>query len=303
MCVALDGEAKRGDALVIQTMSSELSVDSPIYGLLHPLDFLNLLVGPDDITMDKDLKHIIKCQQNVFMRAKGVEILGYCITPSVLHSQLKSNSVSAHKLWSLLNPNNKQDVVLAYSLLLEIWSLPPPSETCNPAFALAHCALNLYGEFAQRLLLPYVCVDQDFTKQLTHLSAATHLTFLLYCHNLVATCFMTRQSYLDIVLMIKNAYFCVLKMKVDNPTMDFYLISLRTDRLKTFFGLIRTAVGTDANVDMLQLGSCASGLTEVAAILAECPEWDYGTHHMSLPVFSRENQEFTTKADHISPRD
>lgn len=114
---------------------------------------------------------------------------------------------------------------------------------------------------------------------------------------------MPRQSYLDIVLMIKNAYFCVTKMKVDNPTTNFYLISLGTDRLETFFGLIRTAVGTDANVDMLQLGSRASGLTEVAAILAEHPEWDYGTRRMSLPVFSRETQEFTPKADHISPRD
>lgn len=164
MCVASDGEAKHGDALVIQTMSSELSAESPIYGLLRPLDFLNLLVGPDDITVDKDFKHIIKRQRNLFMRAKGVEILGYCITPSVLHSQLESNGVSADKLGSLLNPNDKQDVILAYSLLREIWSLPPPSETCDPAFALARRALNLYGEFAQHLMLPYVCIDQDLTK-------------------------------------------------------------------------------------------------------------------------------------------
>ncbi|KAH9014798.1 hypothetical protein EDB83DRAFT_2508640 [Lactarius deliciosus] len=269
VCIASDGEAKHGDALVIQTMTSELSVNSPIYALLRPLDFLNLLVGPDDITVDKDFKHIIKRQRNVFMRNKGVEILGFCITPSILRSQLEYNGVSSS----------------------------------DPAFALARHALNIYGEFAQHLMLPYVCVDQNLDEQLIHLSAAAHLAFLLYRHNSASTRFMPRQSYLDIVLMVKNAYFCVAKMKVDNPIVNFYLISLGTDRLETFFGLIRTAVGTDANVDMLQLGSCASGLTEVAAILAEHPEWDYGTRRLSLPVFSKDTREFTSKADHINPRD
>ncbi|KAH9160972.1 hypothetical protein EDB89DRAFT_1862008 [Lactarius sanguifluus] len=303
VCIASDGEAKRGDALVIQTMTSELSVNSPIYALLRPLDFLNLLVGPDDITMDKDFKHIIKRQRNVFMRNKGVEILGFCITPSILRSQLEYNGVSSHQLRLLLNPNDKQDVVLAYSLLKEIWSLPPPPAGSDLAFALARRALNIYGEFAQHLMLPYVCVDHNLDEQLIHLSAAAHLVFLLYRHNSASTRFMPRQSYLDIVLMVKNAYFCVAKMKVDNPIANFYLISLSTDRLETFFGLIRTAVSTDANVDMLQLGSRASGLTEVAAILAEHPEWDYGTRRLSLPVFSKDTREFTSKADHINPRD
>ena len=51
------------------------------------------------------------------------------------------------------------------------------------------------------------------------------------------------------------------------------------------------------------MGSRASGLTEVAVILAEHPEWDYGTCHLTLPVFSKEGGDFTSKADHINPRD
>ncbi|KAH9005718.1 hypothetical protein EDB86DRAFT_2795503 [Lactarius hatsudake] len=303
VCITSDSEAKRGDVLVIQTMTSELSAGSPIYMLLQPLRFLNLLVGPDDITMDKDFKHIVKRQRNVFMRTKGVEILGFCVTPSILRLQLESNGTSTHHLCSLLNLDDKQDVILAYSLLKEIWSLPPPPASCDPAFALARRALNIYGEFAQHLVLPYVCVDQSLGDQLIHLSMAAHLMFLLYRHNSASTCFMPRQSYLDIVLMIKNVYFCVAKMKVDNPSANFYLILLGTDRLETFFRLICTAVGTDANIDMLQLGSRASGLTEVVLILAEHPEWDYGTRCLSLPVFSKETWEFTSKADHINPRD
>ncbi|KAN0109249.1 hypothetical protein V8E52_009433 [Russula decolorans] len=287
ICIALDGEAKRGDALAILAMTSDLSVDSPIYAQLRPLEFMNLLVGPDDITADKDPKHIIKRQRNVFMRKKGVSILDFRITPSILCTHLESNG----------------DVLLAYSLMKEIWSLPPPPAHSNPSFAQARRALNLYGEFARNLVLPYVCIDLSLDKQLIHLSAAAHLAFHCYRHNSAGTSFMPAQSYTDIILMVKNAYFCVAKTKVDNPRGKFYLISLGTDRLETFFGLIRTAVGTDANVDMLQLGSRASGLTEVAVILAEHPEWDYGTRRLMLPVFSKAEGNFTSKADHINPRD
>jgi hypothetical protein len=123
----------------------------------------------------------------------------------------------------------------------------------------------------------------------------------IYCHNTAGMCFMPVQSYVDIILMIKNAFFCVAKAKVNNPAGKFYLISLGTDCLETFFGLVHTAIGTDTNVDTLQLGSHASGLTEVVAILAEHPEWDYGTCHLALPIFSKEMKDFTTKADHINP--
>ena len=45
-----------------------------------------------------------------------------------------------------------------------------------------------------------------------------------------------------------------------------------------------------------------SGLIEVAAILAEHPEWDYGTCRLTLPVISQHDGEISSKVDHISPR-
>lgn len=302
ICIASDGEAKRGDSLVILTMTSELAMDSPIYALLRPLEFLNLLVGPDDITADKDPKHIIKRQRNALMRKRGIDVLGFCITPSILSLHLESNGVSIARRRSLLNPNDKQDVVLAFSLLKEIWSLPPPEPHCSPPFAQARHALNLYGELARNLVMPYVNIDLNLDEQLIHLSTAAHLLFHLYRYNSAGTSFMPAQSYTDIIIMTKNVFFCVAKAKVDNPSGKFYIITLGTDRLETFFGLVRTAVGTDANVDMLQLGSRASGLTEVAVILSEHPEWDYGKRRLTLPVFS-DRGDFTSKADHINPRD
>lgn len=62
VCIASDGESKCGEALVRLTMNTTLKEDSPIYEQLRPLDFMNYLVGSDDITADKDFKHVFKRQ-------------------------------------------------------------------------------------------------------------------------------------------------------------------------------------------------------------------------------------------------
>ena len=60
VCIASDGESKRGEALVRLTMNTTLQADSPIYEQLCPLHFMNYLVGSNDITADKDFKHVFK---------------------------------------------------------------------------------------------------------------------------------------------------------------------------------------------------------------------------------------------------
>jgi hypothetical protein len=152
-------------------------------------------------------------------------------------------------------------------------------------------------------VLLYVSVDLNLNQQLVHLSAAAHMAFYLYRVNSAHSQFMPTQSFVDIMIMIKNVYYCVAKVKVDNPHGSFYPILLGTDCLETFFGLIWTAVSTDANVDLLQLGSHASGLTEVAAIFAEHPEWDIGTRHLALPQITQQVGEITSMVDHITPKD
>ncbi|KAF8261729.1 hypothetical protein EI94DRAFT_1773355 [Lactarius quietus] len=108
---------------------------------------------------------------------------------------------------------------------------------------------------------------------------------------------MPMQSYVNIMIMIKNIFYCIAKAKLDNLHGDFYPILLGTDHLETFFSLIQTAVGTDANVDILQLG--------IALILAEHPEWDLGPHRLTLPSIIKDNQdrEITSNFDHITLKD
>ncbi len=236
ICIASDGEAKRGDTFVILTMSSQLSASLPIYGQLSLLKLMNHLVGPDDLTADKDFKHIFKRQRNLLMRHKGILIQGFCVTPTILRTHLKLHGVPSHRLQSLLNPNDKQDVVLAYSLLKEVWSLPPLPAGSSPSFARAREALNVYRQFAHHLIMPYVCADLNLNEQLIHLSAAVHMAFFLYRDCSTCTQFMLMQSYVDIMIMVKNMFYCVAKAKVDNPHGNFYPILLGTDRLEMFFG-------------------------------------------------------------------
>ena len=118
------------------------------------------------------------------MRNKGIEINGFCITPAVLKIHLESNNVSRHRLQSLLNPNDKQDVLLAYGLLKEIWSLPDTESSSNsvdPIFTQARKTLQMYGEFARHLIKPYLCVDMNLDEQLELLSTALHLLLYLCC--------------------------------------------------------------------------------------------------------------------------
>jgi hypothetical protein len=300
--ITSDGESKRGDALVELTMRWELNPSSPIYLQLKPLNLMNLLVGEDDVTADKDFKHVFKRQRNLLLRNKGFVIRGFCVTTSILRLHLQSNNVSSDRLRSLLNPNDRQDVVLGYNLMKEIWSLPPAKPTASPDFARAREALRLYGQFAYHLIMPYICVDLNLDEQLSHLSTAAHLAFYLYTDGSAKTKFMPNQSFVNIMIMVKNGYFCVAKCKVDNPKGSLRLFQLGTDALEGFFGLIRTAIGTDTNVDIMQLGSRASGLVEVAAILALHPEWDQSPRRLGLPMITKDTTtEINSKFDHINP--
>jgi len=66
--IASDGEARRGSSFIVLTFKHQLSPRSPIYHLLHPLKFLDLHVGDDDLTCNKDWKHIFKRFRNLLLR-------------------------------------------------------------------------------------------------------------------------------------------------------------------------------------------------------------------------------------------
>jgi hypothetical protein len=157
-------------------------------------------------------------------------------------------------------------------MLKDIWSLPDSPPEALPGFNQARKSFQILRELLCHILIPYICVDLSTSEQLVHLSAAAHLLLTLFSED--TTKLMPTQLYIDIMIMIKNVYFCVAKTKADNPDGNFWIILLGTDCLEVLYGILYTMVGNDANLDLLQLSLHLTGTTEVSTILAKYPHWD-----------------------------
>ena len=301
--IASDGESRRGEALIHLTFKKQLETSSPIYPALSVLPLMNLEVGDDDVTADKDYKHIFKRCRNLLLRDRGIKVHGVDILPSMLQSQLRNNEVPASQINSLLRPDDKQDVKLAYDLLSQIWALPSldSDASARPGFTETREVLRTLGKVFMNILLPYVCVELSLSEQLTLLSTAAHMLLAMAHEDNAGTKLMPSQLYIDLMIMVKNAYFCVAKAKVDNPIGKFFLILLGTDRLEDIFGILRTMVGNDSTLDVLQLILRLRGTTEVSAILANHPEWDRSPRRLKLPAVSKDGMAIHKDVDHIKP--
>ncbi|KAF5334132.1 hypothetical protein D9758_018620 [Tetrapyrgos nigripes] len=275
--LASDGEQQRGKALDILTyLKNNLSEDSNIYPLLSHLRFMNLRVGNDDLTSDKDFRHCLKCCHEALLRAQGLDIMGTIIIPAFY------------------------TLIFVKPLLRDVRCLPEVSSG-TLQFVAERKALKLIGTlFYDSILFPYICVDLSLSEQLECFSAAAHLLLVLYQHT--GKKFLPTLLYQDLQIMIKNIFFCVAKGIVDNPSGRFWICLLGTDRLEQLFGILRSMVGNDANLDVLQLLQRITGTVEIANILAKHPEWDNKSRHLRLPAVNSMGQEILGAAiDHISP--
>jgi hypothetical protein len=160
-------------------------------------------------------------------------------------------------------------------------------------------ALCVYGQLAYHLIFPYICMELLLSEQLEHLSVASHLTLALYIHDDAQSQFIPDALFINIGIMIKNVFFCVAKAKAEHPMQPFFIVLLGTDWLETLFGILRTMVGNDANLDVLQLALCVTATTEVSNIIAKHPEWDKGPHRLRLRTMANDNNSIPKSSDHI----
>ncbi|ESK82613.1 hypothetical protein Moror_11240 [Moniliophthora roreri MCA 2997] len=247
---------------------------------------MDLLVGHSNVTSDKDYHHVFKCLQNLKLQAQGIQILDQVLTPSIIKQYLSDAGHSQMHIQAMFHPEDKQDIMLAYMLLHNIWSLPPSGKEHSLGYHAAQEALVLLGSFFRHLLFPYVYVELTLSEQIQHLSAAAHLGLTLF--HAGQQKFLPTLLYNDIMIMIKNAIFSVAKAKVNNPDGDPVWI----------------IVGSNSNVNVLQLTEHITSTTEVANILAQKLEWDQTPHWLQLPIVDHGGRAITLpdKADHVSPQ-
>jgi hypothetical protein len=133
--IASDGETCHGSAFIQLTFKRELSPLSPLFPLLQNLKFFNLHVGDNDLTCDKDWKHIFKRWHNLIIRPnRGIVINGHRITVDISMDQFHSEGLMADHIRSLFNPEDHQDVKLALDILKDIWTLPCNTNNHNSGF-------------------------------------------------------------------------------------------------------------------------------------------------------------------------
>ncbi|KAI0026716.1 hypothetical protein K488DRAFT_64965 [Vararia minispora EC-137] len=303
VCLSSDGEARHGKAFVQLTFKRRLSEESPIYDFLSPLALMDMHIGDDDLTANKDAKHIVfKRFCNTLLRDKGVLVHGVFLTPAILHTHFRDAGMSSQHINSVLNVTDLQDVENAYRLHRDLWSLGEADATKYDDLYIQTCnAIRLFGDLCFHAIYPFICVDLSLSEQLEYLSCAAHMLLVLYTHNSAKADFLPTALYVDTQILIKNVFFCVAKAKVDFPDSKYFIYNLGTDRLETQFGILRTMVGNDTNLDILQLAHRISGTTDVATILAKHPEWDSGPRRLRIPPIQRDTRAIPG-IDHISPR-
>ena len=282
--LASDSESRQGSAFILLTFKHWLLPQSPIYCLLQPLKFLNLHIGDDNLTCDKNWKHVSKRFWNLLLQQWGVVIKAFRVTSNIIRDHLNLNGLSVDHIWSLFNPDDQQDVKMAFDLLKNIWSLPCTTTQLNtqPGALAAWDTLWTLRKLLFHLVFPYLCVNLSLSEQSRHLSAATHLALALY--NLSGKDSILTGLYIDVMIMIKNVVCCIAKAKIDDPDGEFWVILLGTDRLEELFGILRTMVGNNTNLDILQLVSCLSETTEVV-YQTFWPNTHSGTEHHNTSSF------------------
>jgi len=301
--LASDGESRRGKALTNLTYIVPLAPSSPIYHQLIHLDLMDYFVRPDDITADKDYKHIFKRLQNAIIRKNGCIVRGVHLMCAVIRKHFRDCGFTDTHINRVLDPTDKQDVLLVYGLLKDLWSLPLADRDSSTLTYIKVCdALRIYGELSYHLIFPYICVELSLSEQLEHLSAAMHLILALYVLDDARSHLIPSSLFIDIGIMIKNAFFCIAKAKIDNPNNPFFLVLLGTDRLESLFGILCTMVGSDTNLDILQLALRITSTMEVSMILAKHLEWDRSLYRLCLPMVSKNLDALSNTLDHIGPR-
>lgn len=298
-CICTDGEAKRGSALWSLLMNNELDSNSLLYKELGHMSLMNLNTGDDDQTLDKDAKHVFKWICNTFICNWGMDVFGTTITPGILECHLLDSRVNPTCVQSLLQPNDKQDVPLAFSFLLAVSQLSEAPNNKDTSYMLVRHVINLVGKVWMWLLTPYTNCNMSLHDQLISLSKAAYMILILYIK--LKSEFLSVQLYTDIMHTIKNVYFSVAKTKVDNPDGEFHLVLLGTDCLEVQFGLLRSMVENDSIVDILQVASRLVAALESSMLLSLHPEWDKGPRCLHLPSLEANSGNVSTNMDHLSP--
>ena len=138
----------------------------------------------------------------------------------------------------LLNPADPQDVPRAVELIHAVGDLHALDKSAfNPSQMKIIEALQVIGTLFHAMTEPFINAELSLIEQMTYLSEFAHLSLVLYRLN--GTSFMSNQLYGDSQVMVKNAFFYLVKQTLMDPNLQVLLMLSGDDRLENLFGRVR----------------------------------------------------------------
>ena len=230
-------------------------------GLLDSLDYFNSDLMFGEISINFDVKHLLK-------RLRGI-LISNCRQMCLVKRKISKSSISSlyPSLSYLLNPVDKQNVPYAVLLFKELSSSVPVT---NPLSHYILAEIECLNEIVKPLLNIFVTPTINLFDQLIQLAYCAHLLFFIY--RKWKKHFMTKDLYHDIQSTIQDAFIAAHKCQCLNPDLNVYLHLLGTDKLENVFSDIRTMTHS-SSCDYLELIQRFKLALQIEKVYAKHPEW------------------------------
>ncbi|KAJ6455112.1 hypothetical protein DFH09DRAFT_1508591 [Mycena vulgaris] len=213
------------------------------------------MVGKDNLTKDKDPKHLKKRIRTTFCSPEAVVVKSICINRDMLLKwleRLPDHDWTEASIYALLNPSDAQNVPNTIKLLLCIVALRDlDPEDFDPSEAAEFEAICLLGETLDALLQPFINTELSLSEQIESLIKFSHLICALYLQN--GPAFFPNQLYADLQAMFKNAILMVPKTRIINGILKVFICLLGDDVLEALFGRSRMIGGHSPNCSIGEL--------------------------------------------------
>ena len=156
-----------------------LSNISPIYEDLHLLEYLDLITGPRDPTVEFDVKHQCKRIRNNLFKW-GITILGVKFDAATLRVILRGMKIYKEmEIEAMVNPADKQNVPLAVKLV-DALSKELDKENLSPGLLNMLPSFRILAVICNGILSLFARADMSIHDTLGHLSVMVHTLLFLF---------------------------------------------------------------------------------------------------------------------------
>ncbi|KAJ7443372.1 hypothetical protein FB451DRAFT_1149702 [Mycena latifolia] len=184
----------------------------------------------------------------------------------------------------LMFPQDPQDVPRAIALMravVDVGSLPESAFGVMDADKRSDLdAFILLGEIIKAILDPFTKTEMDLTDQMTSLATFAHLSFAMYRE--ARDQYLGNQLYGDSQTMVKNAFFCLAKQQILDPTKPFYLFQVGDDPVERLFGKLRMMGGHNSSMNYSQAIDRLGHAADLQGAFMRNPDLDQAERRLNM---------------------